>query len=103
MSQNNISLETAQDWARTFRLNPSNIIIGHLIPRIDLEQLLSCKGGLDVRAYYGIDDRGEQKLMLVSVDAMGNDLINEKLDQLIYDQTTSCPPSEDINSPLNTL
>lgn len=103
MPQNNISLVTAQDWARNFRKNPANVIIGQLIPRIDLEQLLACAGGHDVRVYYGEDDRGVQKLMFVSVNAAGNDLIDEKAGQLIYDRSQTCPPNQDINSPLYTL
>ena len=83
MPQNNISLETAQDWARTYRNNPDNTIIGHVIPRADLEQLLACPEGVDARVYFGVNDRGEQQLMFVSVDSNGKDLIDEKKNQLI--------------------
>lgn len=103
MPQNNISLTEAQDWARNFRKNPANKIIGHLIPRANLEQLLACADGVDVRVYFGQDDRGEQKLMFVSVDANGHDLIDENNGYLIYDRTQTSPPCEDPTSPLTIL
>lgn len=103
MPQNNISLVTAQTWARNFRRNPANVIIGQLIPRVDLEQLLACPAGQDVRVYYGEDEHGQQKLMFVSVDAAGKDLVDDKAGQLIYDHSQPCPPNKDINSPLYAL
>ena len=103
MATNTITLETAQDWARTFRRNPANHIIGHVIPRENLEQLLACSEGRDVRVYFGIDETGEQKLMFVSMDASGNDLIDSKRDQYIYDKSQTVPPMQDISSPLNSF
>jgi hypothetical protein len=103
MPINTIDLQTAQDWARTYRRNPANTIKGHLIPRVDLEQLLACAEGVDVRAYFGIDERGEEKLMIVSTDADGNDLINDARGQHIYDRSQACPSVCDVNSPLFIL
>ena len=103
MPQNNISLEQAQDWARSFRRNPDNVVIGHLIPRINLEQLLACPEGVDVRVYFGMNPHGEQKLMFVSVDANGKDLIDNSKNQFIYDHSRPTPPANDVTSPLNIV
>ncbi len=103
MPQNNIPLETAQNWAREYRKNPANTVFAHLIPRINLVQLLACPDGNDVRAYIGIDDYGQQKLMFVSVDASGKDLLDDKKGQLVYDNSAMNPPNGDICSMLYTF
>ena len=103
MSVNNIDLQTAQKWAKTYRSNPANTIKGQLIPRIDLEQLLACPEGVDIRAYFGIDDLGQEKLMLVSTDVNGSDLISDAKGQYIYDRSQPCPTNCDTKSPLYIL
>ncbi len=103
MAKNTIKLEQAQEWAASWRSNPNNTVKAFLIPNIDITQLLAEKGVQDVRAYVGIDDNNEQKLMLVGVDSEGNDLIDEANGQFIYDFTQPCPKKCDINSPLFNL
>lgn len=106
IDENVISLETAQDWAERWREQPGfndTTVKAHLIPRVDINELLAEKYVVDIRAYIGIDDKGVNKLMLVGVDAAGNDLINAVMDQFIYDFTQPCPNTCDINSPLYTL
>lgn len=101
--QNSISLSKAQSWARTWRSNPENTVKAHLIPQIDVTELLAEENVVDIRAYIGVDENGENKLMLVGVDADGNDLIDEEAGQYIYDFTLPCPNTCDVNSPLYTL
>ncbi|WP_300564456.1 hypothetical protein [Flavobacterium sp.] len=103
IEENVISLETAQQWATNWRSNPENTVKAHLIPQIDITQLLNEKDVQDVRAYIGVDEDGVNKLMLVGVDAKGNDLINEDAGQYIYDFTLPCPNTCNITSPLYTL
>ncbi len=103
MATNTIDLATAQEWARTWIANPSNTIKAHLIPQINITQLMAQANVQDIRAYVGIDDKGVTKLMLVGVDANGNDLIDAANGYYIYDFTSSCPPVCDVNSPLYTL
>lgn len=103
IEENVISLETAQIWAARWRENPANTVKAHLIPRVDINELLAEKYVVDVRAYIGVDGDGVNKLMLVGVDADGNDLINENNGQYIYDFTQPCPNTCDVESPLYTL
>lgn len=103
IEENVISLECAQNWAARWRENPENTVKAHLIPRVDITELLAEKEVVDIRAYIGVDEDGVNKLMLVGVDADGNDLINDELQQYIYDFTQPCPTTCDINSPLYTL
>ena len=97
---NTITLEEAQDWAGRYRANPANTIKGYLIPEDDIVQLKDQPDVTDIRAYMGIDDTGEHKLMLVGVDKEGNDLIDPDNGHYIYDFTTPCPTTCDTKSPL---
>lgn len=104
MAKNVIPLNEAQNWAKIYREKNPNSVIAYLVPRIDFTQLLQEKDVVDIRAYVGIDpESGLQKLMLVGVDANGNDLINPENGQFIYDFSKPCPDECAVNSPLFTL
>ncbi len=100
---NTIPLATAQSWAAKWRNDPQNIVKAYLIPQADITELMGEDNVQDVRAYCGIDDNGEYKLMLVGVDKNGNDLIDDAAGAYIYDFTHPCPNVCDVNSPLYTL
>lgn len=100
MPQNTITLEQAQQWAKNWRDNPDPSVIAFLIPEIDLTQVMAERESVDVRTYLGIDDDNKCKLMIVGVNASGNDLIDDSKGQYIYDMTSACQPNCDINSPL---
>jgi hypothetical protein len=103
MAENTITLQQAQEWATTWRSDPSNTVKAHLIPNVDITQLLNEESVVDVRAYIGVDENGVNKLMLVGVDIDGNDLIDDANKQYIYDFTKPCPNTCDVDSPLYTL
>jgi hypothetical protein len=103
MSQNTIALQQAQKWASNWRNNPNARVIAFLIPEVDLTQVIAEENTVNVRAYLGIDDENNSKLMIVGVDANGKDLIDDNNGQFIYDFTKSCQPECDINSLLFKL
>ena len=103
MAQNTITLEQAQKWAQNWINNPSKDIRAFLIPEIDLSQVMQEKNTVNVRAYLGIDDEGNCKLMIVGVDSNDKDLIDDTNGQFIYDFTQGCPSLCDVNSPLFKL
>lgn len=103
MAKNTIDLVTAQKWARNWLAAPTTTVKAHLIPQINITQLMASIGCQDIRAYMGIDDNGDAKLMMVAVDANGNDLIDTASGYYIYDFTEPCPNTCDVNSPLYTL
>lgn len=102
-SNNTIPLSVAQGWAKNWRDIPTNTVKAYLIPQDDITNLMAEANVQDVRAYCGIDQNGEYKLMLVGVDANGNDLIDEAAGANVYDFTEPCPKSCDVNSPMYTL
>jgi hypothetical protein len=100
MATNTITLATAQGWAAKWQSDPANKIKAFLIPKEDITQLFQYDGVSDVRTYFGMDESGNQKLMIVGVDANGNDLIDDARQQFIYDFAQRCPDVCDTRSPL---
>jgi hypothetical protein len=111
--KNTISLKTAKKWAKKWRKQEGTYNKHHdcrafNIPKIDLQEVLAEDGVANIRAYLGIDDNNEEKLMIVGVDANGKDMISKKSSGLgdeegddIYDFTKPCPTHCDPSSPLN--
>lgn len=110
---NTINLSTAQTWAKKWRkvegtYNAHHELHAFLIPKEDITALLA--ENVDaVRAYLGVDDQNEEKLMLVGTkyDAQTNiyvDMVPGRTPEgKIYDFTNPCPPACDPKSPLNDL
>jgi len=112
--QNTISLKTAKFWAKTWRSKESTYNKYHEckafnIPKIDLQEVLAEKGVASIRAYLGVDKNGEEKLMIVGVNAQGKDMLTLAKDGTlavnggdIFDFTRPCPSECDPDSPLNS-
>lgn len=100
MAENTITLEEAQEWASNWRKNPDQNLIAFLIPEIDFTQVIAEEETINVRTYLGIDNLGNCKLIIVGVDAEGQDLLDESKGQYIYDFSSACKPDCDFNSPL---
>lgn len=109
--QSTISLEQAQNWITRWKEGQikNNIVYSikaFLIPGIDLKEVLAEEGVQDVRSYIGVDEYNKPHLLIVGVDAKGNDMINKeeavnlKKGWYIYDFTVPCPNTCDVNSPL---
>lgn len=109
--QNTISVQQAIDWCQRWKGNGSrflneNSLKAFLIPGIDVTQVLAIEGVKDVRTYFGVDSQNVPHLLVVGVDANGNDLINNEEavnvqnGWYIYDFTSPCPSLCDRKSPL---
>lgn len=71
-----IDLETATRWAANYKAtlkNPDDIR-AHFFGTEIIQQLLNESGCVGIRIYYALDDKGVKKLLLVGVDAAGEDL-----------------------------
>jgi len=111
--KNSISLQTAKSWAKNWRSKESTYNKYHEckafnIPKIDLQEVLAEKGVASIRAYIGVDANGEEKLMIVGVNAQGKDMLTLTKDGTlaadggaIYDFSKPCPTECDPESPLN--
>ena len=107
---NTIDLVHAKHYAAKWRkeegtYNAHHRLKAFVIPKEDLLEVLA--QGVDaVRAYVGVDDNDEEKLMIVGTKQVGDEYIDMLPetgfeDGSIYDFTRPCPPSCDKNSPLN--
>lgn len=72
---NNDSLRQASAWTRNYRDQNPGSVNAHCLPAATLESILQQPGCVGVRAYYGLDDSGAPKLILVGYDANDNDLL----------------------------
>ncbi len=109
--QDTIPLAQAQEWGKRWKAGGAkflvnNVLKAFLIPGIDLTEVLAEEGVQDIRTYFGVDHTGQPHLMVVGVDADGNDmihqdqLVNEKNGWHIYDFSLPCPTTCDVRSPL---
>lgn len=88
--------EVAKQWVDAWRDTPCqermpHNLKGFLIPMEDLVEVMQEQGVANVRTYLAIAN-GESKLLIVGVDAQGNDMIDEQKGWYIYDFTRPCPP-----------
>ncbi|WP_046755817.1 hypothetical protein [Kordia jejudonensis] len=87
-----IPLATAAIWTQNWRERKKiEDIRGYFIPMEDINEARVEIGIDNMRGYLGIDDKGENHLLLVGVDAKGNDMIDEENGQFVYDYTKPCP------------
>jgi hypothetical protein len=92
-----ISPATAREYLSNYAEGPTyalNLNIkAHYFGRKNLDALLSQKGAVGLRAYYGLKPTQtnpmEPELILVAVDKDGNDVLEN---DLIVDFTQPCPP-----------
>lgn len=93
--KNAIALEVAQSWAEKWNKN-LNILKGvkaFKIPGSNLTSIMSQPGTVDVRGYMAINDQNKPTMIVVGVDANGNDMIDPANGYHIYDFSEPCPSS----------
>lgn len=98
---NTIPLSDAVNWVTRWRESSENMPInGFLIPEVDVTQVLAEEGVTNIRAYMAIDDSNAYHLLIVGVDANGDDMVDEDAGQYVYDFTRPCPPMCSKKGPL---
>lgn len=70
-----IDLATAKSWAFNYRKSHPEETLSHFFGFEIIEKILSQADCVGIRIYYGINDAGEKQLMLVGVDATGENLL----------------------------
>jgi hypothetical protein len=98
-----IPLSEAKKWTANYRatIKPGETE-AHYFGGDIIRRLLEEIGSVGIRAYYAIDDTGNKQLLLVGVDAEGENLLPEEgtgakatddEGPIIVDQSLPCPPS----------
>ena len=108
-----MKLKDAARWTKNYRIKPrkhgDTATLAQYFGKEFLQSILkedSCAG---LRIYQAIDDEGMRRVLVVGVDAQGNDLIGpinedgslpDEGGGVIGDTPMSCPSTCDPNSPL---
>jgi len=97
-----VALATARTWMKAYQdgqaaLNPDKTVIkAHFFGKEKIKQLLDENESVGIRIYYGINDEGENTLMLISAKADMDDILPEtdvkNGGPIILDDSLGCPP-----------
>ncbi|MFD2786043.1 hypothetical protein [Hymenobacter rubripertinctus] len=101
----NDDLQQASAWTRNYRDQNPNGIKAHCLSAETLQGILSQSGCVGVRAYYGLDEVGAPKLVLVGYDANQHDIlpaspemVPQSMDGRTSADETDLPVSISINN-----
>ncbi|GAA4430209.1 hypothetical protein GCM10023188_16600 [Pontibacter saemangeumensis] len=86
-----IPLDEAAAFTANYRRShgdKAETVKAHFFGRDILQKILEQEGCAGIRMYYGLDGSGEKQLVLVGVDADGQDME----DGLVADRSRVCPP-----------
>lgn len=94
-----IPLPTAKQWTANYRATIKHgETEAHYFGGDIIRRLLEEDKSVGIRAYYAIDDDGKKQLLLVGVDAEGNNLLPKETaatkstdDPIIVDKSYPCP------------
>jgi hypothetical protein len=92
-----ISLNEAATMTSAYRSANPNATRGHFMGSTILNSILAQSGCKGIRTYYGIDSSGQKQLVLVGVDANGDDMTSG----IIADRAVPCPQLCSVANPLN--
>lgn len=95
---NTISLEEAAQFTANFRQAFPNAIKANAYGKRYMIELLEQEDCEGFRIYNGIDEKGDQQLIIVGVDHRGDDLFRG----VLLDKTQPCPTICSEENPLNT-
>ncbi len=101
-----IPLDTASKWTKNYQSNNPKEVKASFYGKEKLQELLDEPESMGIRIYYGIDDNGAKKLVLVAARAdQTNILPTDTLrssEPIILNDGAECPPycSPDSNDPL---
>ncbi len=96
-----ITLEEASNLTQNFQLqaSPDQVIAGYFGKEAILA-ILSQESAVGMRCYYALDADGISHLVIVGVNAKGNDMTDGLLAQRMTKCPPYCPELNELNSPL---
>jgi len=94
-----ITLAQGAAMTARHRAEKPNALKARLFGKECIEKLLNQDGGAckGIRMYFAMNEQNEQELVLVGVDAEGNDMLD-----IIMDMSLPCPKSCSSPNPLNS-
>jgi hypothetical protein len=91
-------LDTAAAWTKFYREANPGATKGHYFGKDAINSILEQASCVGIRIYYALDDTEKKHLIVVGVQANGNDLVNG----LLAERSIDCPPTCGIDNPLNS-
>jgi hypothetical protein len=94
-----IDLAQAAAWTANYRKQHEGVteaVKAHFFGRDIMQQILEQEGCVGIRMYYALDDNSQQQLILVGVNAEGQDME----EGTVADRSRVCPPDCAIESSL---
>lgn len=92
-----ISLEAGAAMTASYRDENPDGRKGHFFGKDILNEILDQDDCMGIRIYYGLNDDGEQELVIVGADANEDDMTD-----LVADLSAPCPPKCGKNNKLNS-
>lgn len=93
-------LDTASQWTANYRNSvPAGTTIAHYFGKTAIQEIFAQEGCVGMRIYYALDQNGNKQLIIVGVNAAGNDLYTG----LIAERSLVCPQDCSSANPLNTI
>jgi hypothetical protein len=94
-----VTLAKASEWTANYRKTiPAGEIIAHFIGKNQLQKILSQKGCMGVRVYYGIGDDGKKNLIFVGAGSDENDMTSGVILEYAFPCPTRCSAKNELNS-----
>lgn len=81
-----ITITEAAALTAKYRAANPNTIIAHFVGKNTLKEILDQDGYMGLRIYYGINTDDTPEVVIVGVDANGDDMLD-----VIVDRTSPCP------------
>jgi hypothetical protein len=96
MPSKTITFDQAKQWAQNWNNNKvvfmqTSDLRAFTIPQQVLNDVTEHPDVVDIRTYFGLDDDMKPHMMIVGVDANGNDLIDPARGLFIYNFIKPCP------------
>ena len=86
-----ISLPQAIQWTTNFRSTNSGAVKAHFFGEVIINQILNQPGCIGLRLYNAIDANNQPQILLVGVDANGDDMTNDTIADLSLPCPNHCP------------
>lgn len=94
-----ISLQAASDLTKNYRdAEESSDIKGGFFGKTTLQRILNQEGCIGIRIYYGLEEDGTPKFVLVGVEENEDDLIEGEIAQASVPCPPNCGSSNELNS-----
>lgn len=85
-----IQLSQAIQWTTNFRNANPGAVKAHFFGEVIINQILSQPNCIGMRLYHAIDDNNLPQILLVGVDANGDDMTNDTIADMSHPCPTAC-------------